>query len=171
MSKTSIAILVVIVVVVAGYFIFSKPKSEENQNTDATAKEETNKKMAFGEFLKQGGPYKCEVNQTVDDFETKGTTYVNNGMIRGEYNTKVEGVDMTSIMIIRDGYTYSWTSTLPTGFKIKNEVNSSTGEDTSYSGTYGYASQIGDYNCVAWSVDQSKFTVPTNVNFQEITPK
>ncbi len=170
MSKTSIAILVIIVIVVAGYFIFSKPKSEENQNTD-TVGTTGNKKMAFGEFLKQGGSYKCEVNQYVDDIETKGTTYISNGMIRGEYSTKVEGVDMTSITIIRDGYTYSWTSTLSTGFKIKNEVDSSTGEDTSYSGTYGYAAQIRDYNCVAWSADQSKFSIPTNIEFQEITPK
>ena len=169
MSKTSIAILVIIVIVVAGYFIFSKPESGENQNTD-TGKT-ANKKMAFGEFLKQGGSYKCEVNQYVDDIETKGTTYISNGMIRGEYSTKVEGVDMTSITIIRDGYTYSWTSTLSTGFKIKNEVDSSTGEDTSYSGTYGYAAQIRYYNCVAWSADQSKFSIPTNIEFQEITPK
>jgi len=167
MSKTLTLLLAIGVIIVGGYWMFNRQKSGENQNTDTSVKGEmNNKKMAFSELFKQGGAYKCEVSQYVENVKTKGTTYINNGMLRGEYSTKVEGADIESITIIRDGYTYSWTSALPnTGFKIKNEISESTSD------TFGYAEQIVDYNCEAWTVDQSKFTIPANIAFQEITPK
>ncbi|MBI5139742.1 hypothetical protein HZA26_03995 [Candidatus Nomurabacteria bacterium] len=173
MSKTLMSVLILGFVGMVGYFVFIRDKGVDpklvDENTE-TRDEATSKKMAFTEFLKQGGSYKCEVNQYVDSVETKGTTYISGGMIRGEYNTKVQGVDMASTMIIRDGYTYSWTSMLPnSGFKIKNEVSSDAGG--SMSGVYGYGEQIGDYNCEVWAADPSKFAIPKNVSFQEITPK
>ena len=175
MSKTSMSVLILVFIGMVGYFVFIRDKNVDNElvdenNTETTQDQTNSKKMAFTEFLKQGGSYKCEVNQYVDSVETKGITYISGGMIRGEYNTKVQGVDMSSTMIIKDGYTYSWTSALPnSGFKIKNEVSSGTTGDTS--GAYRYGEQIGDYNCEVWSADQSKFTLPTNVKFQEIEPK
>jgi hypothetical protein len=135
--------------------------------------DESGKKMAFSEFLKQGGSYKCEVNQYVNEMETKGTTYINDGMIRGEYNTKVQNMNVDSTMIVRDGYTYSWTSVMPTtGFKAK--VAEVVGGDAvaGPSGQYSFnATQIGDYNCEAWTADASKFTIPTNITFKDVDMK
>lgn len=178
MSKTLISVLVVGVLVVGGYFVFRGNKVIDNAqvaNNEISGEQEqttvpSGKKMAFSEFMKQGGSYKCEVNQDVNDVETKGVTYINDGMVRGEYNTKVQGQNINSTLIVRDGFVYSWTSMLPNmGFKAKADTSASGDVTAGASGSYSWnAEQIGDYNCEAWTVDQSKFTVPTNITFKMV---
>ncbi len=189
MSKTLISVLVGVLVIGGGYLIYqnknanpegmknpaleeggtSAPLETLNPNGD---KPTSGKKMAFSEFLKTGGSYKCEVNQYVNNIESKGTTYINDGMVRGEFNTRVNGMNMDSTLIVRDGYTYSWTSMMPSaGFKAK--VVAQKGDtNTGTSGTYSFNSeQIGDYNCEAWSLDASKFTIPTDITFTDVSAK
>jgi hypothetical protein len=176
MSKTLMSLLVVGVVVVGGYFALSKDSSIEKQDSTNTTAENTpeqtdTRKMAFADLLKQGGTYKCTVTQNVNNTETMGTTYMDGSMIRGEYNTKVQGMSIDSTMVVRDGYTYSWSSALPNmGFKAK--VVESTGGDTSapVSGNYSFnAEQIGEYDCEAWTADASKFAIPTNITFKDVS--
>jgi hypothetical protein len=128
------------------------------------------KKIPFAQFIGQGGSYKCTVQQYVENFESKGTTYVHNGMVRGEFTTAVDGMNMDSQMILRDGYTYSWSSMMPTmGFKIS--VQPPENVDTGAPATNSYAfnaEQIGDYDCEVWTPDMSKFEVPTNITFKSI---
>lgn len=170
--KTLLSLLVVGVVVVGGYFAFSGNKEEvadTSTNTD-TAEETEGKKMAFADFLKQGGSYKCTVNQSVNNIEASGVTYLNDGMIRGEYSTTVQGRNIDGTMIVRDGYTYSWTSMLPgQGFKAK--VVESTGDGSAgTSGAYSFnAEQVGDYDCQPWTPDSSKFVVPTSITFKDVS--
>ncbi len=141
--------------------------SETLETTNPTA----GKKMAFSEFLKQGnGDYKCTVNQDVNGSVTVGTTYPSGGMIRGEYNTKVQNMNVDSTFIVRDGFSYSYTSLAPTmGFKVKVVEPKEGDVSTATSGSYQWNAQnIGDYDCEPWTVDPSKFTIPTNITFQEI---
>ncbi len=178
MSKIAIWIIAGLVVIGGGYF-FITAKKVENVDTNRAAtmdstKEESKapsgKKIAFSEFVKQGGSYKCTVHQNVGNVETVGTTYVNSGMIRGEYNTKLQGMSIDSTFIVRDGYSYGWTSTMPnTGFKVKIVQNAAGEMGTGTSGKYSFnAEQIGDYDCQPWTVDASKFIIPTNITFKEI---
>jgi hypothetical protein len=129
----------------------------------------TGKKMAFADFIKQGGSHKCTVNQSVGGTETKGITYVSDGMIRGEYNTTAQGFSITTTLIVRDGYTHTWTSMTPgMGFKSKVVEGVTADGTTKTSGTYSFnAEQIGDYNCEPWVLDSAMFTLPDGVVFKE----
>src|SRR3989344_8600079 len=137
---------------------------------NAAAMMEGEKKMAFAEFIKQDGAYKCTVTQNVEGTSTQGTTYINNGMVRGEFKTEVKGMSVDSNMIVRDGYTYAWSSAAPTmGFKAKVMMDS-TNADAFASGSYSWnAEQIGDYNCEVWTADEAKFVLPKGVTFKEMT--
>jgi hypothetical protein len=90
-------------------------------------------------------------------------------MIRGEFSTKVQSMNINSTIVVRDGYSYAWSSAAPTmGFKIKvvENINANGSGDTS--GGYSFnAEQIGDYNCEEWSYDISMFALPTNITFKE----
>ena len=188
-SKTLISVLIAVIVLGGGYMVLQSKNTEneevrtdvvgDNGPTGNNAKqsnetEETavpnGKKMAFSEFLKQGGAHKCTVNQYIGDIETKGTTYISGDMIRGEYSMNMQGMDMTSTFIVRDGYTYSWSSMMPNmGFKSKVVASQST-TDTSVEahGTYSWnAEQIGDYNCEVWASDASLFVIPKGISFTE----
>lgn len=130
------------------------------------------KKMAFSAFIKQGGSYECTVNQSIDGMDSTGKVWLNNGMIRGDYSVKANGVDIRGSTIIRDGFAYTWSSAFPMGFKVavSEDANGSIGAGASVSGkTYSWnANQIGDYDCDSWKADASKFTIPSNITFQAI---
>ncbi len=174
-TKIILGILVgggVIVAVAASFILADLSRSwtsesvlKENENPTA------GKKMAFTEFLKQDkGDYKCTVNQDVNGSVTVGTTYLSGGMIRGEYNTQVQNMNVDSTFIVRDGFSYSFTSLAPTmGFKVKVVEPKEGDVTTQTSGSYQWNAQnIGDYDCQPWTVDPAKFTIPTNITFQEI---
>jgi len=180
-SKSITWIIVVVVVVVGGYFVYTgMSKSSPAQgshtatSTDVTttnSTETSGKKMAFSEFMKQGGSYQCTVNQDVGGTQSTGTVYISNGMVSGKFNTAVQGMNIDSNFVMKDGFSYTWTSMMPgKGFKIAVASNPDTGATGgSASGTYSFdASQIGDYNCVAWTADQSKFALPSGTVFTEL---
>jgi len=184
MSKTIVAFLVVLVVAGGGYFIFnSKKEIPENAQVannelkndeikNETPEQPAGKKMAFSQFIKQDfGPYKCEVKQAFSDMENSGTVYINKGNLRGDFSTIAEGRKMDSSFIMKDGYTYNWSSFAPTmGVKMKVDMNAENGNtNTQTSGTYSWnAEQIGEYNCEEWVMDESKFTLPSTVTHPEI---
>ncbi len=176
MNKTVLSILGVVVIIAAVAIFITKGKPQSaSQNTNQPGQtQNTNtsgKKMAFSDFAKQGGSYKCTVTQYIDQGmtqSTEGTVYLDGGKIRGEYSTKVQGMSIDTSVIVRDGFAYTWTSMSPTGYKIA--VKDQAGDtNASANGSYSWNDKmIGDYNCESWSADQSKFAVPTSVTFQEI---
>lgn len=175
MNKTLLKVLIVGAVVVGGYMYFEANKNKEGEMTSQTNEntniESTGKKMAFAEFMKQGGSYKCTVRQSVNNMDSNGTVFVSNGMVRGSFTTTVSGKETVSNILVRDGYTYVWSPDMPIAMKIaipKNEVDANINADTS--GSYGWnAEQIGDYNCENWNEDQSTFVVPTGIQFMDST--
>ncbi len=185
MSKTLIGIIVGVVVVVGGgALIYSQNDKTNSENeeiinslpeTDSSKPVEDKtvvKKMAFSEFVRGMGAYKCTVNQSVDGTDTTGTVYLSKGLIRGEFNSKVQNLSIDTGFIVRDGYTYTWTSMMPKfGFKTKVDAEVKAADtSTRTQGSYSFnAEKIGDYDCQAWTVDESKFVLPAGVTFRETT--
>lgn len=181
MLNTKIAIgIAAVLLVTGGYFAINANKNSPKENgaenkTENKVEEKTEaktdgKKIPFSEFIKNGDSYKCTVHQLVGGTDTVGTTYINKGMVKGEYNTKVQGLSITSNVIVRDGYTYSWSSMTPTtGFKAKVVADTKTNTQTGMSGSYSYnAEQIGDYSCESWTANPTIFDLPAGVIFKEI---
>jgi hypothetical protein len=171
MSQTKIIIgLLIGVVVVGGGFFALKSMPSGAGVVVAPIEKKLEKKIAFSEFIKKGGSYKCTVQQGVGGVDTKGTTYINDGMVRGEYKSQMQGMSMDSVVIVRDGYTYSWSSMLPNrGFKTKMVESTTTVADPSMAGSYSFnAEQIGEYNCDTWVLDSTLFDLPSSTVFTEI---
>lgn len=155
-------------VVVGGYFAVTyKPTS--SKTGDATVPTQSGKKMAFSEFLKRGENSKCTVTQSISGLETTGTIFTYNSMMKGEFKTEAYGRTIQTDFILRDGYTYTWTSAAPTmGFKVKAGVSAGTNVAPA-SGQIGFnAETIGDYDCQPWLPDQAKFILPLGVSFKDM---
>lgn len=175
MTKIIISILIIGAVGAGGYAIAKShkgmPSSQEAGTSVAVKSDETptGKKIPFSQFIKQAGSYKCTVNQHISGTDTVGTTYMDDGMIRGDYATSVQGMKITSSFVLRDGYSYSWNSMMPSmGFKSKASATTNTPEAPA-SGSYSFnADQVGDYDCQAWAPDQSKFTLPSGITWKEM---
>ena len=126
----------------------------------------SDKKIAFTEFMKKGGAYKCTVLQTVATMTSKGTVYIHDKLIKGNFSTSIQGQTIDANMIIRDGYSYSWTSMqADKGFKTK--IVDQTGDiKVKPSSTYSWnGEQIGEYDCQTWTADDSVFELPKSVIF------
>ncbi len=168
-------ILAVLVVIGGGVYMYTSKDATpvvEDAGNLAGGTQPAGKKIPFSELLKQGGSYQCTVDQYVGDMTSKGTVFIDKDRIRGEFSTTVQGMNVDTSMIVRDNFTYTWSSLMAgKGFKAKvvEVVGGDAAVNTGTSGTYSFnASQIGDYDCKEWSVDESKFVLPTNVTFTEI---
>lgn len=175
--KALIIVILVALAAAGGYFAFrpdaNKETASPEENSTTSTETPTGKKMAFSQFVKQGGSYKCTVNQYLGEVggaSTQGITYIDKGMIRGEYSTQAQGISINSTFIVRDGYSYTWTSMAPTmGFKSKVVENPEVNANASASGSYSYNSeQVGDYDCQVWTSDPSLFNIPSEVTFREV---
>lgn len=180
-GKLFIGLVLAVVAIGVGVLLVTKDtppapqeamQNEENTTADTSTSDAADgKKMAFSEFMKQDGSYVCTVHQYVADQDTTGTTYIHDGMIRGEYDVRAQGIALTAHVIVRDGFAHTWTSMMP-GVGYKSPVVDSTASaDASVgtSGTYAWnADQIGDYNCEAWAPDASYFELPSGTVFTEV---
>ncbi len=163
-----------------GWYFISKPEMATGtpvatiEQATTTLVVPTGKKIPFSRLMEQGGTYKCTVNQHVANMDTTGTVYMDNMRVRGEFTITTLGKNIDSTFIMKDSYMNSWTSMAPTmGFKIKIPPHATTTEPqsttVSASGTYSWnAEQIGDYNCEAWTVDETSFTLPSGIKFKEM---
>lgn len=148
-------------------------QGEPNPSAPATSTQ-AGKKIAFSQLLEQKGTYKCTVTQHVANMDTQGTVYMNEGMVRAEFSTIIQGQKMDTTMISREGYTYSWSSMMPNmGYKVKIDTtakpSAATDTKAQTSGSYSWnAEQIGDYNCEAWTADASKFAIPKGITFTQV---
>ncbi len=176
--KTSAIWTLVLMVAVAGgavaYFQFAgSPESaiEESQST-AESENETVESQAgtfsgtFADLAKRGGNYICTVDHSTDVTRTSGTTYIAGDRIRGDFSSQVQGFNVDSHMVMKEGFIYTWSSMAPAGFKIP--AGEAEGDaDAQMQAQYADMKQSYEYDCSPWSVDESKFTLPS-ITFQAI---
>ncbi len=180
MSQTNaiLATLGILLVIIAGYFLVRPAVVSTNgdeaaqaesvsQSTQATSSD--SRKMAFMDFMKRGGSYKCSITQSIGGMDTKGTMYMHKGMVRGEYGAKIQGADIDTTLVVRDGYTYTWSSMAPNmGFRMK-AVGATVDKNVPTTEMSGFdASQIGDYDCEPWSGNTTTFDLPKSITFTDI---
>ena len=160
------------------------PDYQPGRDTQNGAQGDTNgKKMSFDVFMKQGlqgSAYECTVHQTISNMDTTGKVWIDGTgiahddmftKVHGEFTTAIQGMNITSNFTVVDGYSYSWSSMMSTGYKVKVPDSTGATSDTSAAakGSYSWnASQIGDYDCQPWTATAAKFALPTNIKFTEM---
>ncbi len=174
MNKTTLLSIGGIIIIVAAIVIWQVAKKPQNvvvTSETQTTTEPSGKKMSFEMFTKQGGSYQCSVTQYLDQGmtqTTQGKVFLDNGKIRGDYATQVQGMNIDSSVIVKDGFAYAWTSMSKTGYKIAIKPVEGDNVATA-SGSYGWnTQQIGDYDCDPWTPDASKFTPPASITFTAV---
>lgn len=172
-SIAKISIGLISIAVVGGgiyYYTTQHTVSTPIESTATTNEQPSGKKMAFGDFIKQGGSYRCTVTQNLQGMSTQGIVYVADSKIHGEFTTNIQGQTISVTTIVKDGFAYTWTSMMPnTGFisKVVMEGQGTVGASTS--GSYGWdATTIGDYTCEKQSVPSSQFDLPKGITFKDV---
>jgi hypothetical protein len=166
--------IIAVVAVLAGGIAFTqinKPKTQSDQTagTDPSASTSAAAKGSINDLLSAGKSVTCEMSYP--DGQGSGTVFVATPNFRGDFVVKAGGEEMVSHMIQSAGYAYVWTDAKGQvqGTKFKTDTLKST------SPAPGVQSQTADLNaqvdmkCSAWTVDNSKFVIPGDVKFTDVS--
>lgn len=145
----------------------SPSQSPSPQTNVAEVKSEATESASRGSIeslLKAGKDVKCDI--TYLDGSGSGVVYVADNKVSGEFNIKsTEGIETESYMIQDGQYGYIWSGTQGTKIKVDATAASPTGNQQQNADL----SKEVDLNCSAWSADSSKFEVPQDVQFTDLS--
>lgn len=171
--KKSAVVIIIFILLIGGIF-FLRPQIREKaviktvpeQSVPDAAQED----VSFSAFIQSEGSYRCTAENTVAG--TSGDLYVNNGNLKGSYNTIHEGKPLTVSFVARDGYTYTWTNASANGIKGPMRIDEDTKEEGGGKDVLSWnVDQVGEYQCEPWQRADENFIIPDSVNFSEIKGK
>jgi type II secretory pathway pseudopilin PulG len=180
-NKLPIIIVAVVVVVLlavgAGFMMLSskaKPQAQTQTqaNNTQTAQSQTVKRNAVkGTILSligSGQTVTCTV--TLPDNKGAGTFYVaSSKKFAGDITSKgTDGKDIETHMISDGTYVYIWSAAMPMGIKMNLSAARSAANNAQTSQTINMNQNV-DMQCGPWSIDDSKFTIPSNVKFSDFS--
>ncbi len=152
--------------------------SGQMENKNEVKEESFNKKSTLKTLLGMGKNLTCTYNNVDEEtkFEIKGTTYISGNKFAQEMET-TDPKDKTKKVLtnmISDGeFVYTWSSDKKTsGMKIKMEKPETAPDGdvkTDVAGTDQSMNKEYDMNCNQWNIDESKFKVPTDVKFTDLS--
>lgn len=178
-KKLIIAAVAVIIILVAGVSFMATSKDDTSTNTQTGAnngQQSSNNSSTKGSLSSLATGKKaqeCTMNYSGASGSGTGTMYSDgNGRARMHIDLKTEkgNVGQTD-QIMKEGKAYSWTTSDGQTFGMIMDVSKTTQQTQSQSGSTTSAPQPNqdfDINCKDWKVDESKFAVPTNVNFMDM---
>jgi hypothetical protein len=169
-TKTIGGIFLGLIVIGGGVWIFSTQKAlapSESMSSDKGTQKTDNLPLSgsgmFADLLARGGSYQCTVSIHDPQASSNGTVYIADKNIRGDFVSEAAGQKIASSMIQTKGYIYTWTNLYSQGFKVPMPTAGDQPKSTEQGG-FDTSANI-SYDCKPWSVDTSKFIVPTNITF------
>ena len=124
----------------------------------------------LADLVAKGGSSSCTVS-TNGTIASQGTVFVSNGKVRGDFTSNTPAGVMESHMISDGTYVYVWSSAMKTGIKMKAQkpTSSTSTPATSNDSTQNPYSQTYQYSCTPWAEDDTKFTLPAGMTFNDMS--
>lgn len=155
-----------------------QPQTVGKVESNTEAQENFSKKSTLKSLLGMGKSLTCTYS-SVDEqskFQIKGTTYISGNKFAQEVET-TDPTDAKKVVrsnMISDGeFVYTWSpDKKDSGMKIKAikpEEKTDGTVKTDVASSEENMNKEYDMNCSPWSVDQSKFTIPSDVKFTDLS--
>jgi len=173
MQNKTLIIVIALIIIVAGFLGYSKLAGKTSTNPSVTIQNDQNKTEGavtgtIKGLLEKGLTQKCTI--TYPDNEGTGTMYLSGRKFSSEFTMNVgEGQKITGYSVSDGNYIYIWSNASTTGTKMKIDTaleNAPTGTDTTQGGNLNEELK---FNCSGWTLDQAKFTPPSNIQFNDLT--
>jgi hypothetical protein len=170
MGKGVIIALVVgalILAGVGGYFAMNRSGDTSDDLNSATG-ESTKQSRTLRELLGLGSNQQCSFKDT--ETISEGVMYIAGERVRGDFTTEFEEKRIGSHMISDGENVYIWVDNEAQGFKMPlSSLDDLSDENGVFDrDTYDIDKEV-DYECRGWVVDETKFSLPSGVNFQDIS--
>jgi hypothetical protein len=176
MNKTILIAIALLVLLGLGYGAYSLTRNNSNDNN-----QDNNNSDDSGSLLEDifaaGGNYSCSYSATdaTNGFAQAEIFVTDSGAkYYSEFTARQEGEDDVKTYMIKDqNYAYTWTSESDEGYKYtltdEDEGNLYPASDDFSNSNSGLEAAFGyTYDCDPWSVDNSKFNLPDDVEFIDV---
>lgn len=162
------AVVAAIAIIGAIAFVVMKPSTTSNETPTATQQQNqpspSQTKGSIESLIAAGNDVTCNISYI--DGSGTGVVFVADGKVRGDFNTKnSDGTQIESHMIVDDEFSYIWSGTQ--GTKIKND-KSADASPTAQQQSTDIDKEV-NLDCSSWSPDASKFEVPGDVQFRDVS--
>ncbi len=175
MDKNKVIGGIVAVVLLAGifYFVSQRPSSEVASNrSTAESQDQASDTSSLKALFARGDSQECTYSDSGEGYSSNGTVYVaSNNRMRSDFTSTSEGETTTGHMIVMDNTSYIWTDGDAQGIKMSYDPNDI---ETDYQNTETSAPTQGmdpnenyDFSCKSWRTDNSKFELPSGVEFMK----
>lgn len=167
MSAKAIGIILGVLVVGGGIYI-----ATSNDGEKVVTEESSDKTIStFGELVARGEAVTCTFEHNDGTNVTEGTVYIADRAekIRGDFTLRQgDGEPMEGHIIRDESYNYVWGSFYEQGIKTKvtEENQEQLFEDAENDATID---ENTEFTCNTWNVDESKFEIPTDVEFVDFS--
>ena len=172
----AIAVAVIILVGAGGFLLYNKSKTNTSPSTQPSTSSSGSAKTemmggssTLSDLFSGGKTQKCtfDVKGTTGG-STNGTVYVSGDKAYGNFAiTDSSGKASNTYMIRNNDTFYIWGSSLPTGIKMTMSLSDLASKTQGAQYSNMDVNQKLNYNCSAWSVDNTLFTPPTTVKFTD----
>lgn len=181
-NKPTLMVVAIIVALLIGsaFFFMKRPststktdsstgsmmnKDEDSDNDNDTSMMPNGKNTLMG-LMGMSKSLQCDFDYTTEGKAgSKGKIYISGKKVRGEFENEVDGKPTMMSMMQDENYTYVWGTVMPEGIKIAVPKDSKTPQQNQYFDP----NQPMNVNCKTWGVDQSKFVVPSDVTFRDMS--
>jgi hypothetical protein len=178
-KTTVIIVAIVVLLLLAGgvYKLMHHMQAASQSGESANPQTQSQSSMqpkSLSDFFSMAGSQKCTFSDSSNN--SSGTVYVNNGKMRGDFQSQNEGKTESSHMLNDGTFVYMWTDGQQSGYKMSLAVVKQEAAQMSQSPANAGSAQPSqavnfqqksNYSCGLWSADSSLFTVPTNVTFTD----
>lgn len=166
-KKVVLIIVGIAIVAVGAYFLLARKSPTSPSSPNNESEEMTEVKGSIKGLLSKGKSQKC----VFENESGSGTLYFSStGKMRGDFDATVDEKPTKTHMIVDGTTSYIWVEGEKMGFKTvfdtsDMDVDTSDLETTVQSGSID-ADTEANYKCGLWITDTSKFSPPSEVDFQ-----
>lgn len=168
-SKVIIAIVTAVIIIGGGIALYmansSNTEQSQTKKTETTNETET----SLSALLEKSEPRKCTYSGEVKSGEYSGTAYFSSDkQMRNDYESTTNGKTRSGSMIITGDTQYFWNAETKKGFKTAIKADDSQQTNTEENDSVDTNAKF-TFKCSDWSVDDTMFTPPSDVNIQDLT--
>lgn len=174
MPMIAVGVVVLAVVAIVGYLLIDKPQTQAPNSVNSVNNTSNGNSAATSlrNLMAMGQNQQCTFTDV--DTGSNGTVYVSNSKMRGDFVSISDSTTVNGHMIVDGDNMYIWTDGEAQGFKASMSASEEVASqiEDNMGGSANSAVDVNaefDYECSSWSVDNSKFTLPNGVEFQDFS--
>jgi hypothetical protein len=169
--KTVIGLVLAIAIALGIYAFtsgkFNVDKTETAPETTTTNQDKLQGNGSLNSILGLNQNITCTFERTDENGSFNGTAYVADNKFRGDFVMNLDDIGLVNSQLInRDGITYVWAGNQ--GSKFTDAATNPDAEPKPDTNAVNLEDEV-QYSCTPWKKDLSKFEIPQDVTFTDIS--